>query len=185
MSNLIDPMLNVLPPLLAAKESEQLREALMELIEVATEHPTMFRACFSHLVQFAIGVIKEKDLEDDTRQAALELLVTFSEGAPNMCRKDPHYTMATVEQILVFMCDHDMSPEALDEWRSTDDVCPSPIFNLTDSWTLMNRMQIGWLENKLLTDSQGNLAQRRSFLRRSLTSLVSSHRLTGVNDTQA
>jgi len=94
----------------------------MELIEVATEHPTMFRSAFSHLVQFAIGVIKEKQLDDDTRQAALELLVTFADGAPNMCRKDASYTMATIEQILGFMCDHDTEQDALEEWRNTDDV---------------------------------------------------------------
>jgi hypothetical protein len=122
MGPLLDPLLNVLPPLLATKQSNSLREALLELIEVATEHPNMFRGCFSHLVQFAVSVVKEKELDDDTRQAALELLVTFAEGAPAMCRKDPNYTMATVEQILGFMCDHDTGAEALEEWRNTDDV---------------------------------------------------------------
>jgi importin-5 len=122
MGPLLDPLLNVLPPLLAEKQSDPLREALLELIEVATEHPNMFRGCFSHLVQFAVSVVKEKELDNDTRQAALELLVTFAEGAPNMCRKDPNYTMATVEQILGFMCDHDTEAESLEEWRNTDDV---------------------------------------------------------------
>jgi len=131
MSPLLDALLNVLPPLLAEQQSSQLREALLELIDVATEHPTMFRSAFSHLVQFAISAIKEKQLEDDTRQAALELLVTFADGAPNMCRKDANYTMATVEQILGFMCDHDTEPEALEEWRNTDDARLLPHFNLT------------------------------------------------------
>jgi hypothetical protein len=66
--------------------------------------------------------MKEKEMDDDARQAALELLITFSEGAPVMCRKDPSYTISTVEQILSFMCDHDDSAEALEEWRNTDDV---------------------------------------------------------------
>lgn len=122
MGLLLDPLLNVLPPLLAEQKSDELTEALTALIEVATEHPKMFRSCFSHLVQFAIGVVKEKGLENDARQAALELLVTFAEGAPVMCRKDDHYTMATVEQTLSFMCDHDNEPESLTEWRNTDDV---------------------------------------------------------------
>jgi importin-5 len=122
MNSLVDPLLNVLPPLLTEKNSEDLVEALTSLIELATEHPKMFRHAFSHLVQFTISVIKEKDIDDDARQAALELLITFAEGAPVMCRKDEHFTMATVEQILAFMCDHDDSPEALEEWRNTDDV---------------------------------------------------------------
>jgi importin-5 len=122
MSLLLDPLLNVLPPLLAGQKSEELTEALTALIEVATEHPKMFRSCFSHLVQFAISVVKEKGLENDARQAALELLITFAEGAPVMCRKDENYTMETVEQALSFMCDHDEDPESLAEWRNTDDV---------------------------------------------------------------
>lgn len=122
MSSLVDPLLNVLPPLLTEKNSEDLVEALTALIELATEHPKMFRHAFSHLVQFTISVIKEKDIDDDARQAALELLITFAEGAPVMCRKDEHFTMATVEQILAFMCDHDDSADALEEWRNTDDV---------------------------------------------------------------
>jgi hypothetical protein len=124
MSSLLDPLLNVLPPLLAEKDSQHLTDALMSLIEVATEHPKMFKHAFSHLVQFTISVVKEKELDNDARQAALEVLVTFAEGAPAMCRKDEHYTMATVEQALSFMCDLDNDQEALTEWRNTDDVFP-------------------------------------------------------------
>lgn len=122
MASLLDPLLNVLPPLLAEKNSEELTEALTSLIELASEHPKMFKDSFTHLVQYAISVIKETDLEDDARQAALELLVTFAEGAPNQCRKDKLYTTATVEQILALMCDHDDDPESLETWRNTDDV---------------------------------------------------------------
>ena len=125
MSSLLDPLLNVLPTLLAEKQSDELTDALTSLIEVATEHPKMFRPCFGHLAQFAISVLKEEELDDDTRQAALELLVTFAEGAPVMSRKDPHYTAATIEQTLSLMCDHDNDPDALEEWRNTDDVVPS------------------------------------------------------------
>lgn len=122
MSALLDPLLNVLPPLLAAKQSEELTEALTALIDVTSEHPKMFRAGFAHLVEFNISVVKEKELDDGARQAALELLVTFAEGAPAMCRKDPSYPMATIEQTLSLMCDHDDDPDALEEWRNTDDV---------------------------------------------------------------
>jgi importin-5 len=142
MASLLDPLLNVLPPLLAEQKSEELTEALTALIEVATEHPKMFRSCFTQLVQFAIGVVKGKELDNDARQAALELLITFAEGAPVMCRKDEHYTMATVEQTLSFMCDHDDDPDSLAEWRNTDDVY-CLFFDPNSSWTLTNRMRIG------------------------------------------
>jgi len=118
-------MLNVLPPFLAEKNSVDLMDALTSLIEVAVEHPKMFKPAFAHLVQFAISVLKEKDLDDDARQGALELLVTFAEGAPVMCRNDKNYTMATVEETLSLMCDHDEDHDALEEWRNTEDVSPS------------------------------------------------------------
>jgi hypothetical protein len=122
MAPLLDPLLNVLPPLLADKDSEHLTDALTSLIEVAQEHPKMFKSSFTHLVQFAISVVKEKTLEDSARQTALELLVTFAEGAPAMCRKDPNYAMNTVEQALSLMCDHNDDPDVLIEWINTDDV---------------------------------------------------------------
>lgn len=122
MSPLLDPLLNVLPPLLAEKDSGHLVDALTSLIQVAMEHPKMFKHSFSHLVQFTISVVKEKDLGNEARQTGLELLVTFAEGAPAMCRKDPNYAVATVEQAMSLMCELDDDPEALAEWRNTDDV---------------------------------------------------------------
>jgi Importin repeat len=183
MNFLLDPLLNVLPPLLTQKESEELTDALTPLIEVATEHPKMFRPCFANLVQFAISVVKEKELENDARQSALELLVTFAEGAPVMCRKDDHYTMATIEQILSLMCDHDDDSNSLEEWRNTDDVSCIKFFT-NGSWTLTNLMRIGLLVNKLSTDSQENSAQKQSSHPHSHISLVSLPRQIGVNDTQ-
>jgi importin-5 len=129
-SLLLDPLLNVLPPLLMEKNSEDLTAALTSLITLATQHPKMFKHSFSHLVQFALSVMKQTDLENDARQAALELLITFTEGAPAMCRNEPNFTMAVTEQTLAFMCDHDDDPESLEEWRNTDDV-PSLKYDLT------------------------------------------------------
>jgi importin-5 len=127
MAVLLDPALNVLPPLLAEKNSDDLTTGLMSLIDVATSHPKMFRHSFSSLVQFAISVIKEKDFENDARQAALELLVTFAEGAPAMCRNDKTFSSAVIEQTLSLMCDHDDDPAAIDDWQNTEDVYPIPV----------------------------------------------------------
>ena len=52
------------------------------------------------------------------------------------------------------------------------------------SWTLMNQMRTGWLASKPLTGLPENLVQRRLSPQYLLTSRASSHRLTGVNDTQ-
>lgn len=172
----------VLPPLLAEKNSEDLTDALTSLISVATEHPKMFRPSFASLVQFAIRVVADKELDDDARQAALELLVTFAEGAPVMCRKDEHYAMATIEQTLSLMCDLDDDAEALAEWQNTDDVFDN-LIPLISSWTLTNRMQIGLLENRQLIALPENSALKPSSLRLSPTFHDLLPHQIGVNGT--
>jgi len=151
MGSLLDPTLNVLPPLLAEKNSDDLTTTLTALIDVANSHPKMFRHSFSSLVHFAISVIKEKELENDARQAALELLVTFAEGAPVMCRNDKNFSSAVIEQVLALMCDHDDDPEALTEWLNTEDVSPNTI-KPNDSLTLTSPMRTGLQGNRQLTD---------------------------------
>lgn len=47
----------------------------------------MFKTLFNHLVKFCIGIIQDKDMGDQTRQQALELMGTFADCAPAMCKK--------------------------------------------------------------------------------------------------
>ena len=49
MSSLLDPLLNVLPPLLAQKDSEHLADALTSLIEVSVELLKMFKQSFLYV----------------------------------------------------------------------------------------------------------------------------------------
>ena len=82
MSSLLDPLLNVLPPLLAEKNSEDLTEALTSLIELASEHPKMFKDSFAHLVQYSISVIKETQLEGVQAGQAVDIDVDGYPGHP-------------------------------------------------------------------------------------------------------
>jgi len=120
---LIPELLNVLPPLKEAGDSENLTQALMALTELAEEAPMMFKNLFSNLVAFSVSVIQDKDLDNQTRQNALELMGTFADYAANMCKKDPSYTSDMVTQCLSLMTDVGADDDDASEWNAAEDVC--------------------------------------------------------------
>lgn len=123
---LVPEMLNILPPLKESGDSDSLIRALVALIELAEVAPKMFKHQFPDLVKFSIAVIKDKDLGDQARQNALELMATFADYNAAMCRKDADYTREMVTQCLGLMTDIGMDDENADEWNSSEDVCVYP-----------------------------------------------------------
>jgi importin-5 len=119
---LVGDILNILPPLKESNDSEELSRGLMSLIEMAEYSPRMFKEQFNSLVKFSVAVIQEKELTDATRQNALELMSTFAEHAPNMCRKDPEYVNDMVTQCLSLMTDVGVDDDDASEWAAVDDV---------------------------------------------------------------
>ena len=97
----------------------------MALIELAEVSPKMFKHHFNNLVRFSISVIQEKELGDQTRQNALELMATFADYAPAMCKKDPVYTPEMVTQCLSLMTDIGVDDDDASEWNASEDVCSS------------------------------------------------------------
>jgi importin-5 len=120
--SLVGDILMILPPLQEAGDSDQLTKALMALIELAEVAPKMFKTLFNNLVKFSITIIRDKELSDITRQNALELLATFADYAPQMCRKDPDYTTDMVTQCLSLMTDVGVDDDDASEWATTEDV---------------------------------------------------------------
>lgn len=82
----------------------------------------MFKNLFESLVKFSISVIQEKDLGDQTRQNALELMATFAECAPATCKKDPSYTNDMVTQCLSLMTDIGIDDDDAAEWNANEDL---------------------------------------------------------------
>ena len=119
---LLPDILNILPPLKEQGDGELLTKAFIALIELAEVAPKMFKNLFSNLVKFSISVIQEKELGDQVRQNALELMATFADYAPNMCKKDPSYTPEMVTQCLSLMTDIGMDDEDASEWNASEDV---------------------------------------------------------------
>ena len=120
--SLVPEILNILPPLKAVTDSDSLSKALVALIELAEEAPLMFKSLFHNLVQFSITVIQDKDLGDQVRQNALELMGTFADYSAAMCKKDPSYTSDMVTQCLSLMTDVGMDDDDASEWVESEDV---------------------------------------------------------------
>ncbi|KAK6953396.1 hypothetical protein Daesc_005700 [Daldinia eschscholtzii] len=118
---LLPDVLNILPPIKDSHDSEDLSKALVALIDLAETSPKMFRPLFHNLVMFSVGVIQDKELNDLSRQNALELMATFADYAPSMCRKDPSYTTDMITQCLSLMTDLGEDDDDAAEWLASDD----------------------------------------------------------------
>ncbi|KAK4983443.1 importin subunit beta-3 [Elasticomyces elasticus] len=103
-------------------DSENLTKALMILIELAETAPKMFKPWFPDLVKFSMTVISDKQLDDTARQNALELMATFADFSPQMCRKEPTYTKGMVTQCLSLMTDVGEDDDDAAEWNAAEDL---------------------------------------------------------------
>ncbi|KAF2278420.1 ARM repeat-containing protein [Westerdykella ornata] len=119
---LIPDILNILPPIKESGDGDTLTKALISLIDLAEVAPKMFKPLFNSLVQFSISVIQDKELDDTPRQNALELMATFADVAPQMCKKDPSYTNEMVTQCLSLMTDVGVDDEDAEEWNQSEDL---------------------------------------------------------------
>lgn len=121
---LIPEVLNILPPIKESQESDELTRALIALIDLAEVAPKMFRPLFHNLVTFSVSVIQDKELTDQARQNALELMATFADYAPALCKKDPTYTNDMITQCLSLMTDIGVDDDDAAEWNASDDMDP-------------------------------------------------------------
>ncbi|KAF2121760.1 importin subunit beta-3 [Lophiotrema nucula] len=120
--SLIPEILNILPPIKESGDADLLTKALVSLIDLAEIAPKMFKPLFNSLVQFSVSVIQDKELGETARQNALELMATFADNAPQMCRKDTSYTNDMVTQCLSLMTDVGIDDDDAEEWNASDDL---------------------------------------------------------------
>ncbi|CAI4213323.1 unnamed protein product [Parascedosporium putredinis] len=119
---LLPEVLNILPPIKESHDSDDLSKALVALIDLAETSPKMFKPLFHNLVVFSVSVISDKELDNLCRQNALELMATFADYAPSMCRKDPSYTEDMITQCLSLMTDLGEDDDDAAEWLASDDL---------------------------------------------------------------
>ncbi|KAJ5085436.1 Importin subunit beta-3 [Penicillium argentinense] len=121
---LVPYILHVLPPLKETSDSDELSSAFLALIELAEISSKMFKASFSDLVKFSISVIADKELSDQVRQNALELMATFADYSPSMCKKEPNFAQEMVTQCLSLMTDVGADDDDAEEWNASEDLEP-------------------------------------------------------------
>ena len=131
--HLLPEILNILPPIKESQDSEDLSKALVALIDLAETAPKMFKPLFRNLVVFSISVIQDKELDSLSRQNALELMATFADYAPSMCKKDSSYTNDMITQCLSLMTDLAEDDDDAAEWLASDDVSVHLPFLLPDT----------------------------------------------------
>ncbi|KAF2200542.1 ARM repeat-containing protein [Delitschia confertaspora ATCC 74209] len=119
---LVPEILNILPPIKEAGDGEELSKAIVSLIDLAEVAPKMFKPLFNSLVVFSVSVIQDKDLGDMARQNALELMATFADYAPQMCKNDPNFANDMVTQCLSLMTDVGIDDDDAEEWNASEDL---------------------------------------------------------------
>ncbi|KAH7253475.1 armadillo-type protein [Fusarium redolens] len=163
---LIPDVLNILPPIKDSQDSDDLSKALLALIDLAESAPKMFKPLFQNLVQFSISVIQDKELENICRQNALELMATFADYAPSVCRKDPSYTNDMITQCLSLMTDLGEDDDDASEWMASDDFDQDE----SDQNHVAGEQTMDRLANKL--GGQTILAPTFNWLPRMMTSMA-------------
>ncbi|RSL65738.1 hypothetical protein CEP53_003574 [Fusarium sp. AF-6] len=163
---LIPDVLNILPPIKESQDSDDLSKALVALIDLAESAPKMFKPLFQNLVQFSISVVQDKELDNICRQNALELMATFADYAPSICRKDPSYTNDMITQCLSLMTDLGEDDDDAAEWMESDDFDQDE----SDQNHVAGEQTMDRLANKL--GGQTILAPTFNWLPRMMTSMA-------------
>lgn len=120
MSPLLPNLLNSLPRFLENSHDEALANVLESLVELAEMAPKMFKDMFSTIIDFCSTVCKNSDLEVNARLGALELLTTFAEVSPTMCKLTTIYASTMVMVNLSLLTEVSIDDEEAADWNNND-----------------------------------------------------------------
>lgn len=120
-SPLLPTLLNSLPKYLEAGNEDALTSELESLIELVSLAPKMFKPMLPTIIEFCSTITKNLELDSSTRLASLELLTTFCEASPNMCKLVPSYMESIVVLTLQLMTEICPDDEEAAEWNSNTD----------------------------------------------------------------
>ncbi|KAJ8031234.1 Importin-5 [Holothuria leucospilota] len=91
---------------------------LKSFIELEENCPKMLRPRLEDVLNLALEIANNTELDDQWRQLGLEMVVTLSEVAPAMLRKFPRFLPLIMNQMLAMMVDIDDDPE----WSLSDEI---------------------------------------------------------------
>lgn len=115
---LLPNLLNSLPRFLQNAQDQALTSILESLIDLVEIVPKMFKEMLPTIVDFCSTVTKNMALELGARLAALELLTTFAEVSPAMCKQSSTYTPVMVSVNLSLLTEISQDDEDAAEWNN-------------------------------------------------------------------
>lgn len=122
LQSLIPNLLNSLPRFLQNGQDEALSSVLEALIDLVELAPKMFKDMFLTIIDFCAMVCKNKDLDSSTRMASLELLTTFAEVSPSMCKRSSNFAETIIIITLSMMTEVCIDDDDAADWNNDDDL---------------------------------------------------------------
>lgn len=122
LQTLLPNLLNSLPRFLQNGQDEALASVLEALIDLVELAPKMFKDMFPKIIEFCAAVCKNKELDSNTRMASLELLTTFAEVSPAMCKRSPTYADNIIVITLSMLTEVCIDDDDAAEWNNDDDL---------------------------------------------------------------
>jgi hypothetical protein len=117
LDGLVPPLFQVVAALLHAGLEVEVRDILLDLLDIAENEPRLFkRNCREHLA-LLLAVMGGHDpanpslmLDSETRQSAMELVVTLVESRPGLVRKDEQQMRAICESLMALLLEIEDTP---------------------------------------------------------------------------
>jgi heterodisulfide reductase subunit C len=130
--------MRVVAYLLQAGKENEARDAVIDLTEIAEREPILFKPHFkehtSMLLQVANNGNGQSNFDSETRQAALELVISVVENKAALIRKDSALLLMlceTLMQLLLGIEDTEEWHKAVEEQDLDDGVLPLPLLMVT------------------------------------------------------
>lgn len=119
LQSLIPVMLQVIAKMLNAEDEDCALKAIKFFISVAETDPGFFKPIANHVVDAMFKITTVAELEDSTRQIAMEFLITLAENKTNMCLRLEGFVQNIINILLQWMLDLPDTP--LHEWNVLKD----------------------------------------------------------------
>uniref|UniRef100_M4B1E7 IPO4/5-like TPR repeats domain-containing protein n=1 Tax=Hyaloperonospora arabidopsidis (strain Emoy2) TaxID=559515 RepID=M4B1E7_HYAAE len=101
----VAPMLRIIEALVQTGDQLAFREVLSALVQIAEVHPKFFRDALNDVARAMIFICSSQELESETRELALEFLISLCENAGGMVRKSQFIVTNVVPLVIQLMCE--------------------------------------------------------------------------------
>lgn len=115
---IVTPMLRILQVLLQTGDEATLREVLSPLVQIAEVHPKFFKPSLAAVAEAMLFLVAQQALEDETRELALEVVLSLCESAGAMMRK---HAKPAVAQLVPLVIQLQTEVEDDDTWATKFD----------------------------------------------------------------